>query len=105
MDAERLAPGEVTRLLGEARQPAQGLLDPPGELVHMDQELAENVDQFRGGVGGAPKFPQPQILEQLWRAWKRTGDERFRNTSLLFLQEFPNQRMQSHHLHPSLDRL
>ncbi|MEO3427848.1 thioredoxin domain-containing protein [Pelagibius sp. CAU 1746] len=36
--------------------------------------LLGEVDQANGGIGGAPKFPQPNVLKLLWRAWKRNGD-------------------------------
>jgi uncharacterized protein YyaL (SSP411 family) len=51
-------------------------------LAHHDQvaeRVLGEVDPVNGGVGGAPKFPQPAILKLLWRAWKRTKDERYRN--------------------------
>lgn len=35
-------------------------------LAHMDME--------HGGLGGAPKFPQPGLFDYLWRAAKRTKD-------------------------------
>ena len=41
--------------------------------------LLDEVDMVHGGVGGAPKFPQSSIFELLWRAWKRTGNERLRD--------------------------
>src|SRR5690606_27159571 len=34
-------------------------------------------DGEHGGIRGAPKFPQASILEFLWRAGERTGDERY----------------------------
>jgi hypothetical protein len=37
-------------------------------------------DPVNGGLRGAPKFPQPAILEMLWRAGARTGDARFFET-------------------------
>jgi uncharacterized protein YyaL (SSP411 family) len=37
-------------------------------------------DQVNGGLRGAPKFPQPAILEMLWRAGHRTNDARFFET-------------------------
>ena len=37
-------------------------------------------DPVNGGLRGAPKFPQPAILEMLWRAGLRTGDARFFET-------------------------
>lgn len=64
--------------LEKLAQPAPGDAIPIQMLDQIAEHLAKNVDQFRGGVGGAPKFPQPQIMEQIWRAWKRTGNEPFR---------------------------
>jgi len=49
------------------------------------QQLSQNIDQVHGGIGGAPKFPQPQILEQLWRAWIRTRAEPFKQGVLISL--------------------
>ena len=37
-------------------------------------------DTVHGGLRGAPKFPQPAILEMLWRAGLRTGDAKFFDT-------------------------
>ncbi len=37
-------------------------------------------DSVHGGLRGAPKFPQPAILEMLWRAGLRTKDTRFFET-------------------------
>ena len=37
-------------------------------------------DSINGGLRGAPKFPQPAILEMLWRAGLRTKDARFFET-------------------------
>ena len=36
------------------------------------------VDPRWGGIGRAPKFPQPSILLLLWRAYIRTGEDRYR---------------------------
>ncbi|HET6230754.1 MAG TPA: thioredoxin domain-containing protein [Longimicrobiaceae bacterium] len=35
--------------------------------------LASRYDGRNGGFGGAPKFPQPMMIEFLLRHWKRTG--------------------------------
>ncbi len=64
--------------LEKLSQPAPGDAVPIAMLDQIAEHLAKNVDQFRGGVGSAPKFPQPQIMEQIWRAWKRTGNAPFR---------------------------
>jgi len=60
---------------------SQAQAGPSVSIALLDQiaeRLVQSVDQFRGGIGGAPKFPQCGILEQLWRAWRRTGQEPFR---------------------------
>jgi uncharacterized protein YyaL (SSP411 family) len=36
--------------------------------------LVSQHDRAQGGLGGAPKFPQPMALEFLLRTWKRTRD-------------------------------
>ena len=54
-------------------------------LDRIAERLAQAVDQFRGGLGGAPKFPQSAIMAQLWRAWQRTGQEPFRKAVLVTL--------------------
>ena len=36
------------------------------------------VDPLSGGTRGAPKFPQPAFFNMLWRAWRRTGREEFK---------------------------
>jgi len=49
------------------------------------QRLVREFDPFHGGIGQAPKFPQPSILKQLWRAWKRSGADPFRQAVQLTL--------------------
>jgi uncharacterized protein YyaL (SSP411 family) len=43
------------------------------------QRLLREIDPMNGGIGGAPKFPQPAILKLLWQAWKRTGEAAYRH--------------------------
>ncbi len=43
------------------------------------ERLVREVDTVHGGVGGAPKFPQPSFFDQLWRAWKRTKRPQYRD--------------------------
>ena len=37
------------------------------------------IDPTYGGFRGAPKFPQPPMLHLLWRAWRRTGLDLYRD--------------------------
>ncbi len=43
------------------------------------------MDVEQGGIRGAPKFPQPFILELLWRAWQRRREPHFKEIVLLSL--------------------
>lgn len=49
----------------------------PTELNNAATSIARATDPVNGGLRGAPKFPQCSMLEFLWRAGMRTGDERF----------------------------
>jgi uncharacterized protein YyaL (SSP411 family) len=42
-------------------------------LANLGQRLAQLVDPVHGGIRGAPKFPQPQFFNFLWRAGSRYG--------------------------------
>ncbi|MDR6293657.1 hypothetical protein E9232_006208 [Inquilinus ginsengisoli] len=41
-------------------------------LDEVTERMAGLIDPVWGGLRGAPKFPQPGILELLWRGWRRT---------------------------------
>ena len=71
--------------LGKLSEHQQGGAVSIALLDQIAEKLAQNVDPFRGGVGGAPKFPQPQIMEQIWRAWKRGGQEPFQRAVFVTL--------------------
>lgn len=47
------------------------------ELNNAAALIARSTDPVNGGLRGAPKFPQCSVLEFLWRAGARTGDDRF----------------------------
>jgi uncharacterized protein YyaL (SSP411 family) len=50
------------------------------ELDAAAKQVGNMFDPINGGLRGAPKFPQPFILEMLWRAGIRSGDDRFFET-------------------------
>jgi uncharacterized protein YyaL (SSP411 family) len=71
--------------LGRMSQPRAGdgiSLDLTGEIA---ERLVREVDAVHGGIGGAPKFPQPAIFELLWRDWKRSGREASRDAVVVTL--------------------
>jgi uncharacterized protein YyaL (SSP411 family) len=62
----------------------QGGDDVPLEVVdRIAERLLQEIDLVKGGVGGAPKFPQAPVMNLLWQAHLRTGDGRFREAVLL----------------------
>ena len=48
---------------------------PSDALAVATDELAERLDPAWGGFGGAPKFPQPGLIDLLLRRAATTGDE------------------------------
>ena len=50
----------------------------PAVLDQVAQRIVQEIDPAHGGFGQAPKFPQPFLFETLWRAWLRSGDNRYR---------------------------
>ncbi len=59
----------------------------PTELNNAATSIARATDPVNGGLRGAPKFPQCSMLEFLWRAGMRAGDERFFVTASLALTQ------------------
>ncbi len=49
--------------------------------------IAAQYDKVEGGIGTAPKFPNPSTLELLWRAYLRNGDPEARGAVLLSLEK------------------
>jgi uncharacterized protein YyaL (SSP411 family) len=65
--------GQVREFLQRPALPlAAGTLDP-ALLDEAYNRLARDYDPSHGGFGGAPKFPQPMLLEFLLRTHVRTG--------------------------------
>jgi len=58
-----------------APKPDRGNGAMPGDaaLADLAQRLTQIVDPVNGGVKGAPKFPQPQLLNYLWCGGLRYG--------------------------------
>jgi uncharacterized protein len=64
--------GELTAALGRAAQlPAGSGLPGASAISEARNALLQRFDHAWGGFGGAPKFPQPDLLELLLRAWRR----------------------------------
>lgn len=59
----------------------------PRELNNIAESIARATDPVHGGLRGAPKFPQCTMLEFIWRAGVRSGDDRFFKTTQLALTQ------------------
>jgi uncharacterized protein len=58
----------------------------PADLDRMGLRLTELIDTENGGLQGAPKFPNPPILEYLIRYTRRSGDAQARERFLFTLE-------------------
>jgi uncharacterized protein YyaL (SSP411 family) len=62
-------------------------MTPDGQLLDQAAErLLGYMDRDHGGIRGAPKFPQPSLLDMLWRVGIRTDDERYGEAVLVTLR-------------------
>lgn len=75
----------LTKRLAERAHAASPANIGVAELDETATSIARATDPVNGGLRGAPKFPQPAMLEFLWRAGARTRDERFFSTTALAL--------------------
>ena len=66
----------MARLAETARPIGRAVIGVP-ELDRAAQQIAGLIDPVHGGMRGAPKFPQPMMLEFLWRAGLRRNDARY----------------------------
>ncbi len=70
----------LLRQLADKARPAGKVTIGLKELDGAAKQIGNAFDAVHGGLRGAPKFPQPSLLEFLWRAGIRTGDARFFET-------------------------
>ncbi|HWK46859.1 MAG TPA: thioredoxin domain-containing protein [Stellaceae bacterium] len=71
--------------LGRLSAPQSGGAVAPALLDQIAERLNGQIDPIHGGIGGAPKFPNPTMLDLLWRGWKRGGQNAARDSVLLTL--------------------
>ncbi len=73
--------------LQQLSKPVPGHDLPPNIGKQVAQRLAQEIDPKNGGIGGAPKFPQPAIMKLLWRESLRSGDDSYRESVELTLRQ------------------
>src|SRR6266545_1582735 len=70
---------KISEALGQSeRLRAASELLTPAILGEAFQAISAQFDDADGGLGGAPKFPQPMIWEFVLRYWKRAQNARAR---------------------------
>jgi uncharacterized protein YyaL (SSP411 family) len=72
--------------LRQLSRPAAGEPVESALLDRIAERLHREIDPIHGGIGGAPKFPQPGMLMMLWRHWLRRGNRESRDYVLLTLE-------------------
>jgi uncharacterized protein YyaL (SSP411 family) len=78
------------RLAPEAT-PDVTLNDSPLDVAR--EKIAESMDREYGGIGTAPKFPQPAILDRLLRGWRASAHTDEPDVEALFLVSLTLARM------------
>jgi len=79
--------------MGSANTPGMLTMQTLDEAARL---MLGHVDRKQGGLGGAPKFPQPFLHEFLWRAALRTGDEDLRTAVLTTLDHMADGGIYDH---------
>ncbi|MGO4706574.1 thioredoxin domain-containing protein [Microvirga sp. 2MCAF38] len=84
IDQNRIA---ITNALGKSLTPEAGATLSLAELDRIGDSVTGIMDPVHGGLKGAPKFPNPPILEFLLRYARRHGDATARERFLLSLEQ------------------
>jgi len=93
-EAYRAAPDKVTENVVALREALARNAQPEGggmvtiELLdRAASSMRRAVDPINGGLVGAPKFPQPQLFNLIWRGYCRTGEEGLKAVVALTLEK------------------
>jgi uncharacterized protein YyaL (SSP411 family) len=86
----------LRQALTEAQRPAGPASVGRADLDKLGAQLPRAFDPVNGGLGTAPKFPNPPILEFLWRYADRTGAAEARAAFLLTLERMTRGGIHDH---------
>lgn len=95
-DPERIArnASAITAALQPRAQTAGPSAEP--DLDAIAARVAASFDPVNGGIGGAPKFPNPGLIELLWRRGQRPGGEAERAAARLTLDRMERGGIHDH---------
>jgi len=81
---------DATRLTAHVASQLAQTSDPSPlsdrQLTALAEPYLAAMDMERGGLKGAPKFPNAPIMTTLWMQWLESGDGRYRDAVLLSLR-------------------
>ncbi len=79
--------GALTQAMARLSATTPGEALTPGDLDRVAGQLLATVDPVRGGMGGAPKFPNPPSYRFLWQEHFRTGRAAYAEAVRLLLRQ------------------
>ena len=91
-DAAKLT-GHVESQLAQSRDPSP-LSNQ--QITALAEPYLAAIDLERGGIKGAPKFPNAPIMTTLWMQWLESGDARYRDAVLQSLRSMLNGGIYDH---------
>jgi uncharacterized protein YyaL (SSP411 family) len=97
-EPERIAHNQaaITKGLSEGTRSGDGGTLTLADLDRLGARVADLIDPENGGLQGAPKFPNPPILEFLLRFARRSGEALARNRFLLSLEKMAQGGIHDH---------
>ncbi|MDQ2801765.1 MAG: thioredoxin domain-containing protein, partial [Pseudomonadota bacterium] len=72
--------------LSSVAQASPGKAITPSDLDQAARSLLASCDPVHGGLGGAPKFPNPPVFRFLWQEYARTGERSYAEAVRLLLR-------------------
>ena len=78
----------------EGRPAGEAVLEP--DLDGLARGIARRFDRDHGGLAGAPKFPNPGLIEFLWRHAERSADHDSRQAANRTLEQMARGGIQDH---------
>ncbi|WP_311030724.1 thioredoxin domain-containing protein [Mesorhizobium koreense] len=91
-DAARLT-AHVESQLAQSRDPSPLSSQ---QITALAEPYLSAIDLERGGLKGAPKFPNAPIMTTLWMQWLESGDTRYRDAVLHSLRSMLNGGIYDH---------
>ncbi|MEQ8735381.1 MAG: thioredoxin domain-containing protein [Rhodospirillaceae bacterium] len=80
---------QASKIINHLSRPQDGELRDGLTIAMLDEAAVHIVDHFDfvdGGLQGQPKFPMTDVFEYMWRAYRRSGETKYKTITTLTLQ-------------------